>query len=224
MRNIYLINIIFSSSRTCKGSPRNKVDQDDWISESSNYVWDLNGDKNPNGLACRPSQTNTYTTKAPMTVAKPGASLRMRFWGNGHSRWDIGSPLHRDPGLVRVYWTGKTDTEITYKSELDQNHWFANTQSNFSQDAVILIQGNNMNEKANYMTLNLPMNIADGVYMFVWTWAWSQGFATNPANFNPATDYNNEWANSYSTCFDIRIQGSSFTGMCYFIHLATIRS
>lgn len=149
-----------------------------------------------------------------MTVAKPGTSLRMRYWGNGHSRWDIGSPNHRDPGLVRVYWAGKKETELTYKSDLVESNYFV--QSNFSSDTINLIQGTHMNEKANYMTLNLPTNIENGRHMMVWVWAWSLGLDVNPAGFNPATDYDHRWANSYSTCFDIEIVGSSYTGMCHF--------
>lgn len=72
-----------------------------------------------------------------------------------------------------------------------------------------------MNEKANYMTLVLPTNIENGRHMMVWVWAWSLGLDVNSPNFNPATDYDNRWANSYSTCFDIEIVGSSYTGMCH---------
>lgn len=158
-----------------------------------------------------------------MTVAKPGDPIRMRFWGNGHSRSDIGSPPNRDPGVVRVYWAGKKEVEITDKSELTQANWLSGAQGNFSADTVNLITDGKMNEKANYYTLQLPTNIENGVHRMVWVWAWTPGVGVNPAGFNPATDYNNEWDNSYSTCFDIEIVDSTYTGMCYFLALVIIR-
>lgn len=177
-------------------------------------MWDLNG-PNANGLACNPVQTNTYPANVPMTVAKPGDALRMLFWGNGHTRWDIGSPNHRDPGLVRVYWAGKKEVELSQKSDLTESNWMPGAQGNFSADTVTLITDGHMNEKANYYTLQLPQNIESGRHMMVWTWAWSAGMGVNRAGFNPNTDYNHEWADSYSTCFDIMIEDSTFTGKPY---------
>lgn len=223
MERVPYWHTILSSINNCKGYPRNKIYQDNWINESSWYVWDLNGPENTDSLACRPLQTNLYPAKYPMTVAKPGSPIRLRFWGNGHSRWDIGSPNHRDPGLVRVYWKGAKELEITSKSELTEANWMPHAQGNFSADTVNLITDGHMNEKANYYTLQLPQNIENGRHMMVWTWAWNMGVGMNPAGFNPATDYDNQWADSYSTCFDIEIVGSTFTGMCYFIALVIIR-
>ncbi|RPB01619.1 hypothetical protein L873DRAFT_1675563 [Choiromyces venosus 120613-1] len=199
--------------QTCKGFPRNKVSNGDWIQESKTYLWDLNNNAmNPDGLACRPSQTNTYPAGVPMTTAKPGQTLRLRHWGNGHSRYDMGSPLHRDPGVVRLYHAGKKETEIRSKSELNENNWVKGAQSNFSADAVIEVVGNKMNEKGNYFDWTIPSSLENGRHMFVWVWAWDMAVTSNPANFNPGTDYNNALMNSWTTCFDILIEGSSATG------------
>lgn len=214
MWNVYLTDIILPSSdqKNCTGHPRNKLWDGDWISESSNYVWDLNNASNTNGLTCRGVQGSpTYPANVPMTTARPGDSLRMRFWGNGHSRWDIGSPLHRDPGLVRVYWAGQKEVELTHKDNLTEANWFPGAQANFSGDAITLVTNGKMNEKANYMTLTLPQNIENGRHMMVWVWAWAQGLGTNDGS----SAYDNTWANSYSTCFDIEVVDSDFDGKHY---------
>ncbi|KAG0127541.1 hypothetical protein HOY82DRAFT_490386 [Tuber indicum] len=198
--------------QTCKGYPRNKVNNNDWIQESKTYLWDLNNNSlNPDGLACRPSQTNNYPAGVPMTTAKPGQTLRMRHWGNGHSRYDMGSPLHKDPGVVRLYYPGKKETDIKLKSELVEQNWIKGAQANFSGNAIIQITGDRMNEKANYFDFVVP-NWENGRHSLVWAWAWEKSIASNPANFNPTTDYNSALMNSWTTCFDILIEGSTATG------------
>lgn len=216
MWNVPYWYVIRSSNQPCIGHPRNKIYDGNWINESSWYMWDLNGAANTDNLACRPLQASpVYPANVPMTTAKPGDSLRMRFWGNGHTRWDIGSPNHRDPGLVRVYWAGQKEVELTYKDNLTEANWFPGAQANFSADTITQISDGHMNEKGNYMTLNIPDDIENGRHMMVWVWAWSEGLEVNDADFDPDTDYNKEWTNSYSTCFDIQIEGSSFNGMHY---------
>ncbi|KAH8148512.1 uncharacterized protein LAJ45_07615 [Morchella importuna] len=199
--------------RTCNGFPRNKIYDYDWIKESSFYAWNLNNASNTEGLACRPGSQDsaTYPSEYPMTTAVPGQTLRMRHWGNGHSRWDIGSPNHRDPGLVRVYWAGQKETELKYKSDLTEANWLPGAQANFSADAVTLITGNTMNEKANYFDLTLPKDIEAGRHSMVWVWAWDSGFGA----LNEKTGYDGRWANSWSTCFDIEIVDSDFVGPTY---------
>ncbi|PWW77628.1 hypothetical protein C7212DRAFT_314898 [Tuber magnatum] len=199
--------------QTCKGYPRNKVNNGDWIQESKTYLWDLNNDSlNPDGLACRPSQTNNYPSGVPMTTAKPGQTLRLRHWGNGHSRYDMGSPLNKDPGVVRLYHRGMKEAEIRLKSELTEQNWVKGAQANFSANAVIQITGNKMNEKANYFDWTVPTNFENGRHMMVWAWGWGSAVTSNPPNFNPTTDYNNALMNSWTTCFDIMVEGSSATG------------
>lgn len=144
-----------------------------------------------------------------MTTAKPGQNLRLRHWGNGHSRYDMGSPLHKDPGVVRLYHAGKKETDLKLKSDLVEANWVRGAQANFSADAIIQVTGSQMNEKANYFDWTVPSNLEDGRQSFVWVWAWGSAVTSNPANFNPATDYNNALLNSWTTCFDIMIVGSS---------------
>jgi hypothetical protein len=201
------------SQQVCKGFPRNKVDNGDWIKESSNYMWNLNGPDNTAGLACRPNQASpVYPQNVPMTTAKPGQTIRLRFWGNGHSRWDIGSPNHRDPGLVRLYWGGGKERELKLKSDLTEANWIRGAQGNFSGDAITYVTGNTMSEKANYYSFTLPSNMANGRHMFTWAWAWDLGVGSNGPSYNPATDYNNQYINSFSTCFDVMITDSSYVG------------
>lgn len=194
--------------QTCKGFPRNKVNNGDWISESSNYAYGFSTE-----YACREGQRQPGQTAsgAPMATATPGQKLLMRYWGNGHSRWDIGSPNHRDPGLVRLYWAGKKETEIEKLADLTEKYWVPGTQQNFSADAVTeLTDGNtHMNEKANYMTFTVPEKIENGRHMMVWGWAWKAGLNDAPAK---ADDYNAHWDLAWGTCFDLVIKDSKFSG------------
>lgn len=163
---------------------------------------------NPDGYACRPSQTNTYPAGVPMTTVKPGQNLRLRHWGNGHSRYDMGSPLNKDPGVVRLYYAGKKETDIKLKSELTEQNWIRGAQANFSGNAIIYVKDGQMNEKANYFDWTVP-NWENGRHSIVWVWAWGTAVTSNSAGFNPATDYNNALINSWSTCFDVLVEGSS---------------
>jgi len=175
------------------------VDNGDWIRESTYYLWDLAGERASNEEggrhACHPTQREPkYPDKAPCTKAKAGQSLRLRFWGNGHASFQWGRPLHRDPGLVRVYWAGAKNKEIVMASELTPDKMMA--EGNFSADAVTMPKDGNLpNDKANWMQLNLPVNIPQGRNMFVWTWA-------------PIWDkFAGRWRDQYTTCFDIIVEG-----------------
>ena len=145
-----------------------------------------------------------------MTTAKPGQTLRLRFWGNGHSDYWIGYPVNRDPGVVRVYWGGRKERELKSKSDLVEANWIPGAQGNFSGDAIIQYNGNTMNEKGNYFSLTLPTNMANGRHAMVWAWAWDR--AVGADGTSSGSGYNNQFINSYSTCFDIQIEGSTFTG------------
>lgn len=202
--------------QTCHGYPRNKLWNGDWIAESSNYAYGLSTD-----YACRDNQrTATYPSSAPMASATPGQELLVRYWGNGHSRMDIGSPIDRNPGVVRIYWTGKKETEITYKKDLTEKYWIPGAQSNFSADAVIEVQSGatsvgGMDEKANWMKFTVPEKIENGRHMMVWAWAWNPSLTDKDGVVHPLTDvnvYDTELDNAWTTCFDIQITGSSFTG------------
>ncbi|KAF8243708.1 hypothetical protein K440DRAFT_663937 [Wilcoxina mikolae CBS 423.85] len=192
--------------QTCKGSPRNKVHNGDWIAESTYYSYNFN-----TKYACRDNQRVPGQTApgAPMATATPGEKLTMRFWGNGHSRWDIGSPNHRDPGLVRIFWAGKPETEIVYAKDLNEKYWIPGAQGNFSGDAVTEITGNHMNEKANYFEFTVPEKIQNGRHMMVWAWAWKASMVDGKHG-NPNV-YDESWDNAWGTCFDLQIVNSKYT-------------
>lgn len=201
----------------CVGYPRNKALHDKWIEESTHYSWNLNlnrMDKDKKILACNPSQTNKYPDNRPMTTAKPGEEILMRHWGNGHTRWDIGLPNHKDPGLVRIYWKGEKEKEIYEKSELTEVNWMKGAQANFSADAISIPAGARPDDIANYMHLKLPENIENGRHMMVWTWASDRGLQKNKDGWKKG-DYDKEWQDSWSTCFDIMIKDSKHKGPTY---------
>jgi len=104
-----------------------------------------------------------------------------------------------DPGLVRVYWAGAVKKEIVLASELTPDKMMA--EGNFSADAVTIPkEGNLPNDKANWMQLNLPVNMPEGRHMFVWAWApvWNSILET--------------WTDRYTTCFDIYVSGKGEGG------------
>lgn len=188
----------------CNGFPRNKVNNGDWIKESTYYLWDLASDTATNEQggrhACHPTQRQpVYPDGVPAAKAKAGQSLRLRFWGNGHASYQWGRPLNKDPGLVRVYWAGGVNKEIVLVSELTSDKMMA--EGNFSADAVTMPkEGNLPNDKANWMQLNLPVNMPQGRNMFVWTWA--------PIK----DDFQGGWRDRYTTCFDIMVDGKQDGG------------
>ncbi|KAA8914906.1 hypothetical protein FN846DRAFT_925585 [Sphaerosporella brunnea] len=192
----------------CKGYPRNKVHNGDWIAESSYYSYGFNTE-----FACREGQRVPGQTApgAPMATAKPGDKLLMRFWGNGHTRWDIGSPNHRDPGLVRIFWAGKPETEITKLNQLNEAYWIPGAQANFSADTITELtdNGRHMNEKANYFTFQVPEKIQNGRHMMVWSWAWKASLLNG--KHRDANVYDDSWDNAWGTCFDLMITDSTYT-------------
>jgi len=182
----------------CAGYPRNKVNNGDWIAESNNYLHDLQR-PGADGKACHSGQRSpVQAAGAPAATAKPGETLKIRHWGNGHSMYNKGSPLHRDPGLVRVYWAGQKEQEIVNVADLTGDKIIA--EGNFSANAIIAeTEGTQIFEKGNYLDLTLPSDMQAGRHMMVWTWA---------NNFDKFT---NQWVDRYTTCFDVIVQGGSST-------------
>lgn len=184
----------------CNGYPRNKVNQGDWISESTNYLWDLSSAQATNEQggrhACHPQQRSpTYPSQAPETNAKAGETLRVRFWGNGHTSYEWGRPIHVDPGLVRIYCSNSPNEEIVMVTDLTPDKLVA--EGNFSADAISMPKaGNQPNDKANWMFLNIPKSYSPGRRMCVWTWA------------SIKNEFEGGWENRYTTCFDMNISGS----------------
>lgn len=204
-------------SGTCRGWPRNDVYKDDWIQQSNtNYMWD-----GRDGRTCPPSARvmGQEAPGAPMAEAEPGEVITTRFYGNGHSRWDIGSPQHFDPGLVRIHWNGTKETEILYVSDLSEANWIRGSQANYSANADIVINYQNnpptMEEKANYLTWTVPENTPDGLHVMYWVWLWTRsilGQGKDIAQENPHV-YSRNWKVSYISCFEVRIKNSKFTGV-----------
>lgn len=196
-----LTDINVPLEQKCEGYPRNKVNNGDWIAESTHYLWDFNQHGGQNAPACHTGQQKPGQAPKASQVAqvKPGETIKLRFWGNGHSRFNQGSPLNRDPGLVRVYWAGQKETELKSVKDLTKDRIIA--EGNFSSpDSVILTDPANrmrLFEKGNYLDLKIPSNIQSGRHMMVWTWAWEKSAFTN------------EWTNNYSTCFDVEVSGGS---------------
>jgi hypothetical protein len=196
----------------CAGFPANKTFHGDWIKESSFYNWPIND------YACHPDQRQ-FGYQAPgrhMAVVKAGDVTRLKFWGNGHSSYHIGSPRHRDPGLVRIYSTGRPGKSIVWAKDLTEKYWVPGAQTNFTADAIIFPEKKDvptMDEKANYMNFRVPKRMKNGVYQFVWAWAWEQSI--NDDDFGrPVSSkvYNNAWTNTLSTCFFVKVVGSSYKG------------
>lgn len=148
-----------------------------------------------------------------MATASPGDKLLMRFWGNGHSSYSIGSPLHRDPGLVRIFWAGRPETEIEDASDLNEMNWIPGAQANFSGDAINYVnKEGRFVEPANYFEFTVPKNIQNGRHMMVWAWAWKKSMIKSGTHGDPKT-FDNGWDNAWGTCFDLQIVGSKFTGL-----------
>lgn len=171
----------------------------DWIAESTHYLWDLAGERASNEQggrhACHPGQREAkYPNGVPAARAKAGETLRLRYWPNGHSSYHWGRPLHKDPGLVRVYSAGEVNKEIVLASELTVDKML--TESNFSADAVTRPkEGNLPDDKVNWMQFRIPPSYKNGRYMFVWTWA--------PIK----DDFAGGWRDQYTTCFDVFVEG-----------------
>lgn len=200
----------------CLGYPRNKVNHTEWVDESTWYAWNLNhAEINKDNLACNPRQTNTYPSNRPKATAKPGDSLMMTMWGNGHVRGDWGLPKDTDPGLVRIYWRGQKEAEIIHKDELTELNWMKGAQANFSADAwSVHLPDGRPDDKASYFHLEVPKKIENGRHMMVWAWAPQKGLLKNRAGWKQG-DYDNEWIDVWSTCFDIEIEGSNHSGPTY---------
>ena len=180
------------------------MDQGDWIKESTNYLWDLSSAQSSDGsdgghYCCHPLQRSPkYPDGVPAARATAGQTLRVRFWGNGHTSYSYGSPNHVDPGLVRIYCSRTPEQEIVKISELTVDKMMV--ESNFSADAVSQPKGGGEggpNDKANWMFLTIPKGFPNGRHMCVWTWALIKD------------DFLGGWRNKYSTCFDVFVSGGS---------------
>lgn len=195
----------------CAGYPANKANHGDWITESSVYSYEINK------YACHASQ-RTFGHQAPgrpMATVRPGQKIRLKYWGNGHSSYHIGSPLHRDPGLVRIYTTGRPGKSIILAKDLDERYWVRGAQQNFTADAIIFPEKKTvptMDEKANYMVFTVPKRMKNGVYQFVWAWAWTRAMEDEGDGPSDPSVYNHAWANTLTTCFFMKVVGSSFKG------------
>lgn len=140
----------------------------------------------------------------------------MRFWGNGHSVYGKGFLKDRDPGLVRIFWAGKRDTEIKYARELNEMSWIPGAQGNFSGDAINYINDKGqLVEPANYFEFQVPKDIENGRHMMVWVWAWNKSGIKSGTHGNPNV-YDKGWDNAWGTCFDLQIVKSTFTGLFLF--------
>lgn len=80
--------------------------------------------------------------------------------------YNKGSPLHKDPGLVRVYWAGAKEKEIVNLADLTGDKIIA--EGNFSANAIIAEgEGTRIFEKGNYLDLKIPSNMQNGRHMMV---------------------------------------------------------
>ncbi|TGZ79446.1 hypothetical protein EX30DRAFT_107839 [Ascodesmis nigricans] len=230
-----------NDKETCKGYPRGlpsrpagSVHSPDWVWESSNYLYDLDNpevDDKGKAYACRALQRKS-TTNLPITKAKPGETILIRYYGNGHSTSNplYANPQGRDPGVVRVYWAGAPNKEIVYAEDLNEGKWVKGAQQAFEKGAIIEYKESrtgvtitkegdpNKGQKqkewkewANYMAFTIPKDIQTGRHMMVWTWAWSYSHNFKGGDVGPkdGSKYNSNFKNSYSTCFDIEIEGGA---------------
>jgi hypothetical protein len=178
----------------CHGWPRAKHNPGNWIDESSNYLWDIAGQKFQGDThACHPSQRSASYFDgegAGMAKAKAGGSIKLMFGGNGHSR---GSNVDGgEPGKVVVYWKGGKEKEIEDVKEFNDENKLA--EAGFADEAFIWPEDPNvkspadgMLDKGNWMTVKMPDNMEQGRHMMVWVWE----YGGQPR---------------WSTCFDVMIE------------------
>lgn len=203
--------LIALSPQYCKHHPRNKMWNKNWMAESSNYAYGLS-----TPYACRDNQRQFKIAPGTnFTSARPGQKLNMAYFGNGHTREDVGSPADRNPGLVRIYWAGKPETEIVYAKDLTEKYWIPGAQQNFSADTITWLDNKEhptkMKEYYNYFEFTVPEKIQNGRHMMVWAWAWSKSMLSDGSyGDSDMMKYDDGWDNAWTTCFDLEIVGSDF--------------
>lgn len=222
------------SGEKCQGYPRGlpsrplgQVMAPDWVWESSHYSYEFN-EKDTNGqiFACRANQRTPAAGSLPMATVTPGQTILIRSWGNGHTTKDpmYANPQNLDPGVTRVYWAGKKETEIKYAKDLHEGNWIPGAQQafekgsivEFTQDAAGTLvkvgpnagqQQKRMKEWGAYMEFTVPNDIESGRHMMVWTWAWKLSGLYSGGDLGPkdGSKYNKNFENTFSTCFDIEV-------------------
>ncbi|KAH3946616.1 hypothetical protein HBH98_081710 [Parastagonospora nodorum] len=189
----------------CHGWPRFKQNPGDWVDETITYLWDLEGAAGKKDIhACHPDQRNpTYhliapdaklphhSNSAPMATATAGASIKLMFGGNGHSRGSSAGGKG-DPGKVAIYWAGEKEKELVNVSELTpdtlvQENGFSEESFAFPADLNVWTPPQGLFDKGNWQTLRLPECMEKGRHMMVWVWSFG-----GKARF--------------STCFDVMIK------------------
>ncbi|KAI5807172.1 hypothetical protein EDC01DRAFT_14949 [Geopyxis carbonaria] len=159
----------------------------------------------------------------PVATAKPGESLLMRHWGNGHTTWDpkYANPMRKDPGVVQIYWKPEWDTGSDMMFEdLNDKTWVQGAQGNFSGDAITLytetprVQLNaagypqmQMIEHANYFTFKLPDDIPEGKHTFIWAWRFLEKGDRKGQAFTTVdpSKYWDEYDIEFTSCFDVEV-------------------
>lgn len=94
-----------------------------------------------------------------MATAKAGASIKLMFGGNGHSR-GANAGGEGDAGRVSVYWAGKAETELVDVEELTketlvQENGFGEESFAFPEDTKVWKPDQGLVDKGNWMTLRL---------------------------------------------------------------------
>lgn len=228
----------------CHGYPRNLparpregyVAAADWIDESSNYSYEFlereNDDVN-SVYACRANQRTPTVNGPPAATVTPGQEILIRYWGNGHGTADpmYQNPQGRDPGVVRIHWSGQKETDIVYKKDLNEATWIQGAQQAFEKYAIIDFSEDRvdtlvkvgphtgehqkrMKEWALYMKFKVPEEIEEGRHQMVWVWAWdfSTGYSGGDMGSKEGDKYNKNFQPSYTTCFDLNVVNSSYKG------------
>jgi hypothetical protein len=154
----------------CHGWPRAKQNPGNWIYETDHYLWDLAANKDTH--VCHPTQRTPnyfladsdsalldHHAPAPMATAKAGASIKLMFGGNGHSR-GANAGGEGDAGRVAVYWAGKAETELVDVEELTnetlvQENGFSEESFAFPEDKKVWKPEQGLVDKGNWMTLTL---------------------------------------------------------------------
>ncbi len=136
------------------------------------------------GGVCRSEQTwpNQYQG-APIAQAQAGGSLVLRYGGNGHSTGiRVPGSTNGTSGTVSVYCLGTPNAEITSPTQLTSDNLIA--QQGFAEDSIHFFDEVTgiLQDKGNWMTLNIPASYQSGNYEMLWVWsydninAWTSAF------------------------------------------------
>lgn len=141
------------------------------------------------------------------------------------------NPQGRDPGVVRIHWSGQKETDIVYKKDLNEATWIQGAQQAFEKYAIIDFSEDRvdtlvkvgphtgehqkrMKEWALYMKFKVPEEIEEGRHQMVWVWAWdfSTAYSGGDMGSKEGDKYNTNFQPSYTTCFDLNVVNSSYKG------------